>query len=192
MSASSPARPWQTLTMGIALLLLALVEGYLFLSFWPSDFRPETVGSSPDSVRLLGSTITLAMTADVRLLVTVMLAGGLGSFVHTATSFSDFVGNRRFAANWAWWYVLKPPIGMVIAVVFYLVVRGGFLSAQAGLGTLNIHGIVALAALAGMFAKQATDKLSELFDTLFRTAPGDGDSKRRDQLGAPADPLDAD
>lgn len=188
------ARPWQITAMGVGLVLLALVLAYLFLSLWPSNFGPDTVGGTPERITFLATAITFDVTADVRLLMVVMLAGGLGSFVHTATSFGDFVGNRSFSASWAWWYILKPLIGMVLAVVFYLIVRGGLLSAGAGLGKLNVYGIVALAAMAGMFAKQATDKLSEVFDTVFRTRPGDGDSKRKDALEptAPAAPPRAD
>jgi hypothetical protein len=37
-----------------------------------------------------------------------------------------------------------------------------------------------------MFSKQATDKLSEVFNTLFRTAPGGGDDQRKDALDSSA------
>jgi hypothetical protein len=40
-----------------------------------------------------------------------------------------------------------------------------------------------------MFSKQATDKLSEVFGTLFQTKTGAGDEKRKDSLenGKPAE-----
>jgi hypothetical protein len=38
-----------------------------------------------------------------------------------------------------------------------------------------------MSALAGLFSKQATDKLKEVFDTLFRAAPGQGDALREDK-----------
>jgi len=114
-----------------------------------------------------------------------MVSGGLGSFIHTATSFGDYVGNEALASSWLWWYILRPFIGMMLAVVFYLVIRGGFLSAGSNAGSINPFGITALAGLVGMFSKQATDKLNEVFNTLFRTAPGEGDSKRKDNLTNP-------
>ena len=49
----------------------------------------------------------------------------------------------------------------------YLVVRGGFFVGTAA--GLNPFGFVAMAALVGLFSKQATSKLDELFSTLFRT-----------------------
>ena len=62
-------------------------------------------------------------------------------------------------------------------------IRGGFLTTNVGATDINPYGIAALAGLVGMFSKQATDKLSEVFTTLFRS--GEGDDKR-------ADPLDPD
>jgi hypothetical protein len=50
---------------------------------------------------------------------------------------------------------------------------------------MNAYGIAAISALAGMFSKQATDKLREIFDTLFRTQQP---VERADPL-APATPV---
>jgi hypothetical protein len=71
---------------------------------------------------------------------------------------------------------------MALALVFYFVIRGGFLTTSGGAKDINPYGIAALAGLVGMFSKQATDKLSEVFSTLFRSAPGEGDEKRRGSL----------
>ncbi|WP_223532419.1 hypothetical protein [Pseudomonas sp. GL-RE-20] len=125
------------------------------------------------------------VTLDARLLMLVMVAGGLGSFVHTAKSFGDFVGNDKLMSSWIWWYILKPFIGMILATIFYLVIRGGFLSVGNDAGNLNLYSITAMACMAGMFAKQATDKLSEIFDSLFKTSHGGGDAKRKDNLDNP-------
>jgi hypothetical protein len=181
--------PWQIRSLGAGLIFFAIGLGYLFLSFWPSEFDPNTKGNAIQSFVLLGTGIPIRITADVQLLCVVILAGGIGSFIHTATSFGDFVGNRKLSQSWLWWYLLKPFIGMSLAVVFYLVVRGGFLSGSVETGKLNVYGLTALAGMAGMFSKQATDKLSEVFNTLFRTSPDSGDSKRADDLGNPVPTL---
>lgn len=73
---------------------------------------------------------------------------------------------------------------MSLALVFYFVIRGGFLTTSGGAKDINPYGIAALAGLVGMFSKQATDKLSEVFGTLFRAAAGEGDEKRSGSLGA--------
>jgi hypothetical protein len=51
---------------------------------------------------------------------------------------------------------------------------------------VNPYGVAALSGLAGLFSKQATDKLREVFETLFRVARGAGDAQRKDDLGDPA------
>jgi hypothetical protein len=120
-------------------------------------------------------------TFDERLLLLVIVAGMLGAFVHGATSLADYIGNNGFNRSWTWFYVLRPGIGMALALVFYFVIRGGFLSTTGGAHDINPYGIAALAGMVGMFSKQATDKLSEVFSTLFRSA---GDAQRKDPLKA--------
>jgi hypothetical protein len=177
--------------MGAGLIFLSLLLAWLLVSLWPQHyptFPLAGVEGDAGAQCLLG----WCPGPDARLLVMVMVAGGLGSFVHIAKSFGDFVGNDRFMASWIWWYILKPFIGMILALMLYLVIRGGFLTvgtttaADDGVVNVNLYGLVGMACLAGMFAKQATDKLGELFDTLFRTRDGD---KRRDGLGNPVPAL---
>ena len=173
---------FQVRILGIGLILLAIALAYLVACVWPASFGPDTPGSKAVTITFIGTTATLATTADVQLLMLVMVAGALGSFLHTATSFADFVGNEKLARSWLWWYLLKPFVGMGLAVIFYLVIRGGFLSAGTEAGKVNIYGIAALAGLTGMFSKQATDKLGEVFTTLFQTKPGEGDDARKGSL----------
>ena len=122
-------------------------------------------------------------TFDERLLLLVIVAGMLGAFVHGATSLADYLGNNAFNRNWTWFYLLRPAIGMSLALVFYFAIRGGFLSTTGGAKDINPYGIAALAGMVGMFSKQATDKLSEIFTTLFRSG---GDDKRADSLNGGA------
>jgi hypothetical protein len=133
-------------------------------------------------VNLFGGRLVLSHSVEVRLLWIAMLAGALGSFIHATTSFADYVGNRKLTGNWVWWYLLRPFIGMTLAVVFYFVVRGGFISPNAGGSDMNPFGIAAMAGLVGMFSKQAIDKLNEVFTALFGSK---GDDKRADKLVAP-------
>jgi hypothetical protein len=180
-----PASTWQIRLLGWGLIALALLLAYLFLILWPSGLHSDATGESVQTIYLFGRRATFHVTLDVQIILMVMAAGGLGSFIHAATSFGDFVGNEKLTTNWIWWYLLRPSIGMILAAIFYLVIRGGFLSAGTEAGKINPFGIAALAGLVGMFSKQATDKLSEVFDTLFKTAAGAGDSKRKDDLNNP-------
>ena len=115
----------------------------------------------------------------------VMLAGALGSYVHTTTSFVTYVGNKSLVDSWTWWYLLRPFIGMALALIFYFTVRGGFLfftTTGNEAKDISPFSIASLSGLVGMFSKQATDKLKEVFDNLFRTQEGAGDALRADGL----------
>lgn len=121
---------------------------------------------------------------ELDLLFLVLLAGGLGAFLHVAQSFSRFVGDRELKAQWVWWYACRPFIGAALALVFYGSVRGGFMALSTGASgkaaDLNAFGLVSVAALVGMFSRAATVKLGEVFDTLFQsTTP-----KSKDALGS--------
>jgi hypothetical protein len=71
----------------------------------------------------------------------------------------------------------------VLGVLFYFVARAGLLSANAD--SVSPYGVVAFGALAGWFSKQATDKLAEVFETLFRTQKG---PVYKDALGSTSSP----
>lgn len=121
---------------------------------------------------------------DLRLLLLVFLAGGLGSTIHLATSLGDFIGNNDFKKSWTIWYLLRPLIGGNLGIILYLLLRGGLIAIQfdntAEITNLNPYTLMALSALAGMFSKQVIDKCRELMDLLFRTAKGVDD--REDKL----------
>lgn len=125
---------------------------------------------------------------ETRLILLVLLAGAIGSYIHATSSFVDYLGNREFISSWAWWYLLRPFIGMMLALVFYFVFRGGFVTAgtnqggDAAASFINPFGVAALAGLVGMFSKAAADKLNEVFLTMFK--PEQGDKKRSDPLAA--------
>ena len=173
---------WGRLALGSFLLLLGVVLVYLLLALWPA-VQAATSKSVSKQIQLFGT--TYKPTPDTALLLLVISVSALGSYVHVAISFADFVGNRRLEKSWIWWYLLRIFIGIVIAVLFYFALRGGFLASNTQPSTINPYGIAALAGLSGLFSKQATDKLHEVFDTLFRTGPGYGDDVRGGKITNP-------
>lgn len=191
-AATKPASCWTIHGLGAGLLVLGALLVYFLLVFWPGSLTATQTDAAAAIKHLWWDSTIVTMTLESRLIVTVMLAGALGSFVHVATSFSDFVGNRKLSGSWVWWYILRPFVAMALAAIFYFVIRGGFLNLNGeNIKTLNLYGIVAIAGLVGMFSKQATDKLGEVFDTMFRTGPSRGDSQRKDSLDNPQPTLSA-
>lgn len=174
------AYAWGVAAIGVYQLVLAIVLLWLLFSLWPERpakdapwLRTMQIGSWKGEVG-----------DDARLILILMCSGALGSYVHAATSFASYVGNRRLVLSWAWWYFLRPFLGTALALIFYFVVRGGLLSTGAAASDMSVFGVAAVGGLVGMFSKQATDKLRELFDNLFRTEQGQGDDARADKLGA--------
>ena len=88
-------------------------------------------------------------------------------------------GNERLAASWTWWYLMRPFIGASLAEVVYVTVRAGVVTGIGAADALSPFGIAAICALSGLFARQATDKLREVFENLFRT---DTQVQRKDPL----------
>lgn len=149
-------------------------------------------GQLPPAFTLFG--LVFQPPLETRLILLVLLVGAIGSYVHAASSFVDYLGNRTMVSSWIWWYLLRPFIGMMLALIFYFVFRGGFITGGINTGGesaanfINPFGIAAMAALVGMFSKVATDKLNEVFVTLFRPASGQGDAKRGDKLSDSLNP----
>jgi hypothetical protein len=131
------------------------------------------------TISVLGWPMTA--TRELQLLLLVLLAGALGSYLHAIRSLTDFIGNRTVMASWFWWYIARPFVGMAMALIFYAVLRGGFLAGTpADAKVVNPFGVIAIGALVGMFADKAAQKLAEVFDTLFKA-----DDTRKDKLTSP-------
>jgi hypothetical protein len=103
---------------------------------------------------------------ETRLLLLVVCAGALGSLVHGLRSIYWYIGNRDLIWSWVPKYLIQPFGASVLAVVFYLVIRGGFFSADAGSQHTSPFGFMALSAMVGMFSEQAVLKLKEISETL--------------------------
>ena len=171
----------QVRAMAAFFILMTMLLAYLLTAFWPVKSAVAPDSDWIPVVTLFGAW-SFEIATEVRLIWLVIIAASIGSYVHTVTSFASYVGNRTLAKSWIWWYILRTPIGISLALVFYFVIRGGLFSSGAMGKDLSPFGVAALSGMVGMFAKQATDKLREIFDNLFRTAPGKGDDAREDKL----------
>jgi hypothetical protein len=115
------------------------------------------------------------VTSGVRILLIVILMGALGSWIHIASSYAKFVGNRTLVSSWLPWYVVRPLIGSALAVVFYIVMRAGFVSDVSGPGNA-LYSMAAAAGMVGLFTAIATEKLRDVFVALFAPRSADRDS----------------
>ncbi len=115
---------------------------------------------------------------EARLFFIVIVAGALGSLLRALRSVSWYVGNRKLVWSWATMYILLPFTGAVLAIIFYVTIRGGFLP-QSTLPNLSPYAFAALGSLVGLFNQEAVLKLKQVAETVFtKGEPG------KDHVGA--------
>lgn len=185
---SSASGPLTIVGLTAVFLTMLIYIVYLLFQLWPTPnlLHAECVGGlvapecSPQlKLFLIGHWTPLL---DHRLMAIVAICGCLGSYIHATTSLSDFVGNRTLLRSWTVWLFMRIPIGGALALGMYFVLRGigaislNGLQAVGGQGApvvplqVNPFSFAAIGTLTGMFTKQATDKLAEVFDVLLRSA----------------------
>lgn len=177
---------WGKMLLGFFLLVVGSLLVYALIVLWPAVqvATVDTGPKEPKTISFFGGRYT--PDPEVTLLLLVAVLSALGSYVHAAQSFVDFAGNRRLVVSWVWWYPFRIFIGVALAEIFYFAIRAGFFGTDTPTQFINPYGIAAVAGLVGLFSKQATDKLREVFETLFQTAEGYGDETRDDSLATPA------
>lgn len=164
---------WATVAIGIYLFLSFFAQIALLIEFWPTA---ET-GKPPSGEFRIWPFGPGKISLDGRLIVIVLLAGGVGAMVHAVRSFTAHVGAHRLRRGWTWWYFMRPVEGAVMALAFYFVLRGGLIGTNASnLDAISAHGISAIAVLVGMFSQQAVAKLKEVAETLFTKPQDTGDT----------------
>lgn len=169
--------------LAVFYVALPFVLIYLLFKLFPPN--PWPANESSQQISFIFKLVSVWTTQEERFLLLVIVAGALGSYIHSATSYSDYRGNRQFNPSWLLWYLLRPFVGVCLALIVYFAVRGGLLSVVLGgdaaknVGDINPFGIAAISGLTGMFSKQAADKLAEVFTTLFKSG---GDDSRKDSL----------
>ena len=151
-----PAATW---ALSAAYLIAAAFLLYTLSVVWPAE------AENAKGVSIFFWTVPLSN--DVRLIWLVVISSALGSYIHTVTSFTLYAGQQTLSPHWLSWYILRPAISAALAVIFYFTLRAGLFSGSSADQTINPFGIAAISGMVGMFAKQATEKLSKIFDTIF-------------------------
>jgi hypothetical protein len=147
------------------IIILLILTTYALVAAWPHT------GPSPTSLtttRLLG--IRLILDNDQQLFVIVALAGAIGGLIHCARSLYWYAGNRVLRRSWLLMYLFLPFIGATLAIVFYIILRGGLIAGTSTTAQVNYFGVTAISALVGLFSPEAAEKLKQIFSTLLAPA----------------------
>lgn len=157
----------------IALTLILLIT---IIGLWPYATGTERPTNSDT---IMGFIPYHPESREQLIILIVLLGGALGSLVHVMRSLVVYIGKRELIMSWQLFYYLKPVIGAMLALVFYLALRGGILmlvtTVKDDPENLNVAGITAIALLTGMFTDAAVDKLHEIFTSLFRSTKDPAD-----------------
>lgn len=178
--------------LGAGLIALAIALAYGIWEVWPAvEMIDGTAEGSGPTLSFLGWSDEEITGGQVYLLL-VALFGALGSLIQTATSFTTYVGGQKFRLSWTGWYLLRPIVGAIVAVLLVSAVLGGLVAVApttepGDLASLNPYALVTLAGLGGWFSKAAADKLKEVFDVLLSSRI---DATRADKLQAPSPTID--
>ncbi|UCC98639.1 MAG: hypothetical protein JSW66_01840, partial [Phycisphaerales bacterium] len=145
----------------VYLIALSALLIYAIFQFWPGQLSQKGAAAT---VRFFDARIT--MSAELRLLAVVALTGALGGQIHALRSFAWYVGNRQLRLSWLMHYFLTPFVAASLALVFYFVVRAGFISSDSSAAGNNVYGFVGLAGLVGLFSNMAVNKLKRMAEEL--------------------------
>ena len=152
---------WQKLTYVIYFIGLFLALTYLLLTLWPhAPPAGETAVAAPVWHVWI---FKLTISEDIRYIMIVAVMGALGGLAFSARSYAYFVGEKKFKISYTCWYILRPVIGSILAVIFYFAFRAAFFSLSASTQDLNLFGIATLGGIVGLFSAETIKKLDDLF-----------------------------
>lgn len=198
----TPKGTIMAISLWMFLTTLFLISG--LVRVWPEATQSPSIGSITNQSGTASNASNVAIqkpTAEElkamkeqqrTTILLILLLGALGAQVHAVQSFADFVGNGSFSSSWAFWYIKRPLIGALVALISYSAVVGGVMGLDSVYKTSggNLWGLTAICLLSGLYSRMVTDKMYEVFSTLLAIKPGNQPS-RKDGLenGAPKPPV---
>ncbi len=153
--------------VSVVLVLLAGFFAYVLVQMWPPSVPAG--GTVPATSRFNLFAIKFTLSQDKDFLILLAAAGALGAMAHVLRSFYVYAGEWKLVKSWLISYFLIPEVGAIVAVVVYIVLRGGLIAG--GVAQQNPFGFAAVGVLVGMFSSQALEMLKKVFETLFAATP---------------------
>jgi hypothetical protein len=130
----------------------------------PVVITPVPFGPTPFRVRVSVFGRTFEVAGEAEFLILVALGGALGSYLRSVISFAKYAESGNMPRHtWIWWCILQTYIGMLLAMLFYMIMRGTTMPITATVDEINPFTTVGIAGLVGLFTQQATDKLAAFF-----------------------------
>jgi hypothetical protein len=171
--ASIPTRPRSedaSPLVAVATIVLLTLEAwflvYSMIRLWPTQ-EPQIAGAASTMSTASILWWEFAVSAEGRLFILVLFAGAFGGAVMAVRDLAIGVKKGGLPLRSIGWYIMRPLVASGLGLGFYLVIRGGFFSPQAGVQETSPYSFVGLAVLVGLFTDQAVAKLAEIADAVF-------------------------
>lgn len=162
---------WYLVSLGTAVVAALL---------WTGSFAAELIGpqgATPVRVHFLGFGFT--PTPTFSLLLIVVLTAAAASFAVMSIVFASRAGLRTLEPRWEWWYLTRPLISSVIALVVYEAIVAGFFDATPAVDRASVAFAAAVGGLTGLFTDQILGKLRSMLGlspVFVKAAPTDATS----------------
>ena len=153
-------------TITLYFLIWTLLALYFLITTWPTD----GAGNEQEKIEYFHGLITISASFETRIIILVLLTGALGSCIYLGRAFILHVSRKNdFDKKYMWWYLFRPFIGSVLALIVYFVLRGALIAAPVTEGDVNLYGLMAFSGLVGMFSNEAVERLHEIFKQIFQS-----------------------
>jgi hypothetical protein len=169
---SNPVGRIAIIVLAIYLIVFSSFLLSSIIQFWQPMVETETLDTI---IPVKYFIFELNLYYEAILLITVAMAGALGSQIHVLRSYWKYVGNRRLLWSWAPQYIIKPFIGASLGLVLYFIIRAGFFTSTTILEATSFS-FLAMAALAGMFTDVIVEKLLKVLELIFTKPESEGDA----------------
>lgn len=159
--------PFGIVCLASMLFAASAIAVYTLVQLWPSASSDSSTSPQAPSNWLWWSG---SLANETKLFIIVLAAGASGGLAHAVRSLYWYVGNRRLRSSWSLMYLSLPATGAGIALLTYLLLRGGLTTSFSDSEDVNPYGVAAISALAGLFAREAIEKMKAVFTTLLAPA----------------------
>jgi Na+-driven multidrug efflux pump len=155
--------------VGIYTLILFILAMLSMLSVWPGTTRELAMNMTTTRTITFMFLLPARVGPELLLAVTTVLAGFIGACVYSLYAIILHLSppKKDFDKNWTGWYVLRPIVGAGLALIVYVLIRGGLLSVGSNVSNLNFLGFTGFSFIVGLFTEPTMHKLNDLADTMF-------------------------
>ena len=141
----------------IYFIAIIAISVYTIISIW----APESLQSLQPKVTNSTTTFVTSpstITREKYLVEVSALFGVLGASTYGLASATVWIAHNKLERSWILWYVSHPLVGGALAIIFYLIIRGGVI--QGITFAISDFAIAAVSAIVGLITTPSNEKAS--------------------------------